>query len=93
MAKRIYVGNIPFTTKEEDLRSLFADYGDVLSASVISDRETGRSRGFAFVEMEDEDATRAIEGLNNKEYNGRTLKINEARDRDSKERSRSFSRH
>lgn len=93
MAKRIYVGNIPFTTKEEDLRTLFVDYGDVLSASVISDRETGRSRGFAFVEMEDEDATRAIEGLNNKEYNGRTLKINEARDRDSKERSRSFSRH
>lgn len=93
MSKRIYVGNIPFTTKEEDLRSLFSDFGDVLSASVISDRETGRSRGFAFVEMEAADATKAIEALNNKEYNGRTLKINEARDRDRDRPTRSFSRH
>ncbi len=88
MSKRIYVGNIPFQVKDTDLRELFSAYGEVIDVSIISDRETGRSRGFAFVEMESDGADKAIESLNNTDYSGRVLKINEAR-----ERTKSFSRH
>lgn len=81
MSKRIYVGNIPFGVKDNDLRALFSSHGEVVSVNIISDRETGRSRGFAFVEMEAASADKAIESLNNTDYNGRTLRVNEARER------------
>jgi cold-inducible RNA-binding protein len=77
----IYVGNLPFNVQESDLRQLFADY-DIDSASVITDRETGRSRGFGFVEIADAgQARRAIEQLDGHEMNGRRLSVNEARPR------------
>ena len=78
----IYVGNLPFRTTQADLEALFAAHGRVDSAAVIMDRETGRSRGFGFVEMgNDEEARRAIEELNGTNYSGRDLKVNEARPR------------
>lgn len=85
MAKRLYVGNLPWTITSSELQSLFGEYGEVSSAEVITDRVTGRSRGFAFVEMESDEATNAaIEGLNGKEFNGRSIVVNEARDRPPK---------
>lgn len=78
----IYVGNLPFSSTSGDLEELFGEYGQVESASVISDRETGRSRGFGFVEMaSDDDARRAIEELDGADLGGRNLKVNEARPR------------
>lgn len=77
----IYVGNLPFNYDSSSLESLFSSYGAVQSASVISDRETGRSRGFGFVEMGDDDGRRAIEELNGKDVDGRRLTVNEARPR------------
>jgi RNA recognition motif-containing protein len=78
----IYVGNLPFSSTSGDLEELFGEYGQVDSASVISDRETGRSRGFGFVEMaSDDDARRAIEELDGADLGGRNLKVNEARPR------------
>jgi len=80
----LYVGNLSFETTERDLQQAFEAYGAVSSASVITDRETGRSRGFGFVEMPTEgEARAAIEGLNDKDLNGRSLKVNEARPRSS----------
>ena len=79
--KSIYVGNLPFQTTEEDLEELFSAYGAVQSAKVISDRETGRSRGFGFVQMDDGDANEAISKLNGEDFQGRTLRINEAQER------------
>jgi len=80
----LYVGNLSFETTETDLKQAFEAYGSVSSASVITDRETGRSRGFGFVEMPTEgEARAAIEGLNDKDLNGRSLKVNEARPRSS----------
>lgn len=81
MAKRIYVGNLPFRTNEDEVRSLFESYGSVTSVNLISDRETGQPRGFGFVEMEDGGADAAISALNETAYGGRTLKVNEARPR------------
>jgi RNA recognition motif-containing protein len=82
MATKLYVGNLSFRTTQEDLRDLFAQAGTVESASIIEDRETGRSRGFGFVEMAtQEDAQAAIEQFNGKEINGRNLTVNEARPR------------
>jgi len=82
MAKRLYVGNLPYTMASEDLQSLFEGYGKVISASVLSDRETGRSRGFGFVEMElDGEALAAIEKLDGQDHQGRRLTVNEARAR------------
>jgi RNA recognition motif-containing protein len=76
----IYVGNMSFDTGEEDLRQMFGEYGEVTSVRIITDRETGRPRGFGFVEMaNDEDAKKAIEEVNGKELSGRTLTVNEAR--------------
>jgi RNA recognition motif-containing protein len=77
----IYVGNLPFTTTSDDLEALFGEYGSVESAAVINDRDTGRSRGFGFVEMGNEDGARAINELDGKDYSGRALKVNEARPR------------
>jgi len=78
----IYVGNLPYRTSDEDLNALFQPYGEVESARVITDRETGRSRGFGFVEMaDDEQALAAIEGLNGSDYQGRPLTVNQARPR------------
>ena len=79
--KKLYVGNLPWSTTEDDLRELFAAIGPTQSATVITDRETGRSRGFGFVELENEAADQAISQLNGTEMGGRQLKINEARER------------
>ena len=80
MAKKIYVGNMSFQTTEEDLATLFAQAGTVESAQIITDRDTGRSKGFGFVQMADDDAVaKAIERFNGQEINGRSLTVNEAR--------------
>jgi RNA recognition motif-containing protein len=82
LAKKLYVGNIPFTTTDADLRSLFEPHGAVTSVKVITDRETGRSRGFAFVEMDDATAAQnAIRALDGSQMGGRSLRVNEAQDR------------
>lgn len=79
---KIYVGNISFGTQEEDLRDLFGAKGEVLSVKIITDRESGRSKGFGFVEMSsNDDAQTAINDLNGQEFQGRNLKVNEAMDR------------
>jgi RNA recognition motif-containing protein len=78
---KIYVGNLPFSANEAEVRALFAQYGTVESLSLITDRDTGRPRGFGFVEMSNADAARAIQGLNGKDMNGRALKVNEAQER------------
>ena len=82
--KKIYVGNLSWQTTESELRSLFEASGPVLSAAVVMDRETGQSRGFGFVEMNDPDAERAIATLNGREVGGRNLNISEAKARDDK---------
>jgi RNA recognition motif-containing protein len=85
MSTKLYVGNLAFQTTSEELQQLFAAAGTVESASVVEDRMTGRSRGFAFVEMSTkEEATAAIEQLNGKEVGGRALKVNEAKPRESR---------
>ena len=81
MSKSIYVGNLPWSATEEQVRDLFADHGNVLSVKLVNDRETGRARGFGFVEMEDADADNAIEALDNSSFGGRTLRVNEAKPR------------
>jgi RNA recognition motif-containing protein len=82
MSRKIYVGNLPWSTTSQDLEAMFAPHGPVRSAEVISDRETGRSRGFGFVEMDtDEGLQAAISALNGHEINGRPLTVNEARER------------
>ena len=80
MTKRIYVGNLPFTTNDEGLRELFSEYGNVEKTQVITDRETGRSRGFGFVEMSS-GGDEAIDTLNGHSIEGRNLTVNEARPR------------
>src|SRR5688572_28355573 len=78
---KIYVGNLPFSADENQVRELFAQHGTVESVSIITDRETGRPRGFGFVEMSRADASRAIQNLNGKELGGRPLRVNEAQER------------
>jgi RNA recognition motif-containing protein len=87
--KRIYVGNLPFGATEDEVRDLFAAFGEVLSVSLISDRETGRPRGFGFVEMAD-GADEAIQALDQSSLGGRTLKINEARPRERRQFQKSW---
>ena len=82
MSKNLYVGNLSFKCTADDLRELFGQHGGVTSAQVVSDRETGRSRGFGFVEMSD-GGEAAIEALNGQEFHGRSLTVNEARPRES----------
>jgi RNA recognition motif-containing protein len=85
MAKNIYVGNLAWAASADDLLEMFGKYGKVTRAQVITDRETGRSRGFGFVEMEsDEEASRAIEALNGAEHDSRPLTVNEARPREER---------
>jgi RNA recognition motif-containing protein len=83
--KKIYVGNLSFDTTEDSLRDLFASHGQVVSVAIITDRMTGRSRGFGFVEMDDDAAAAtAIEQLNGTQLDGRTLTVNEARSREGR---------
>ncbi len=81
MAKNIYVGNLPWSATEEEVRAAFETYGSVVSVKLIEDRETGRPRGFGFVEMEEQGSNEAIEALNGSDFGGRTIKVNEARPR------------
>jgi len=90
--KKIYVGNLPFTATEDEVRNLFADHGTLESVNLITDRETGRPRGFGFVEMSSEDADAAIKALDGKDMGGRSLKINEARPRNENGGSQSRQR-
>lgn len=87
MSKRIYVGNLPFTATEDELRELFNSYGTVREVHLVTDRETGRPRGFGFVEMED-GADEAIEAIHGSQLGGRTLTVNEARPREPRRQSR-----
>ena len=83
MGSKLYVGNISFKMNEGDLEELFKQYGDVKSAKIITDRETGRSRGFAFVEMaSDDEAQAAIDALDGKDNNGRNIRVNIAKERE-----------
>ncbi len=77
----IYVGNLPWETEEAELQALFENYGEVESVKLIYDRNTGRMRGFGFVEMEDEGAEKAVEELNEQEFNGRQLRVNKAKEK------------
>ena len=79
---KLYVGNLPFTATEETVRALFSKHGTVEKVSLITDRETGRPRGFGFVEMSNADASRAMQALNGTDLDGRSLKVNEAQDRE-----------
>ncbi len=91
MSAKLYVGNLAFQTTSQELQELFGQAGTVHSASVVEDRDTGRSRGFAFVEMSSEaEATTAIEQFNGKEVGGRTLKVNEAKPRENRGGGRGF---
>ena len=84
MVKTIYVGNLPFSSTSNDVGDMFSSYGAVHSGNLINDRETGRPRGFGFVEMDDDSALKAIEALNGAEVGGRSLRINEARGREDR---------
>ena len=78
---KMYVGNLPFNATEDSVRALFADFGSVQSVALVNDRETGRPRGFGFVEMSSSDAAKAMQSLNGKDFGGRPLKVNEAQDK------------
>jgi RNA recognition motif-containing protein len=80
---KIYVGNLPYSATEDELRELFSAHGEVQSVSLVNDRETGRPRGFGFVEMAGEEAEAAIQALDGSQMGGRTLKVNEARPREN----------
>lgn len=84
LTKKIYVGNLSFAATEDQVRDLFAEFGDIQSLAMINDRDTGRFRGFAFVEMEDSAANAAIKALNGKEIDGRELNVNEARPKEER---------
>ena len=79
---KLYVGNLPFTATEDAVRTLFSKHGTVEQVSLINDRDTGRPRGFGFVEMSNADASRAMQVLNGADFDGRTLKVNEAQERE-----------
>jgi RNA recognition motif-containing protein len=81
LGKKIYVGNLPFSATEDEIRGLFERHGSVTSVSLINDRETGRPRGFGFVEMDEAGADAAIQALDGKDFGGRSLRVNEAQDR------------
>ncbi|MDX1687076.1 MAG: hypothetical protein R3248_03750 [Candidatus Promineifilaceae bacterium] len=81
MTKRLYAGNLPFETTEEEVRRLFAPFGEVHGVDMITDRDSGRFRGFCFVEMEEEEADAAIAALDGKKFGGRKMRVNEARPR------------
>jgi RNA recognition motif-containing protein len=79
---KLHVGNLPFTATEDGVRTLFAAHGSVDKVALINDRDTGRPRGFGFVEMSNADASRAMQALNGTDYEGRALKVSEAQERD-----------
>lgn len=81
MRKTLYVGNLPYSASDDDIEELFSKHGAVHSIKLISDRETGRFRGFGFVEMDGDEALAAMEALDGTDFGGRTLRVNEARDR------------
>ena len=81
MSKKLYVGNLPFSATEDEVRTLFSEYGTVDTVELLMDRETGRPRGFGFVQMNEEDTAKAISGLDGKEMGGRALRVNEAKER------------
>jgi len=89
MTKKLYVGNLSFQTTESDLDALFAQAGEVESVRIVTDRDTGRSRGFGFVEMSEENAEKAISQFNGTELDGRALTINEARPQVSRDSGKS----
>ena len=78
---KLYVGNLPFTATEDGVRTLFSAHGTVEKVSLITDRDSGQPRGFGFVEMSSSDASRAMQALNGKDFDGRSLKVNEAQDK------------
>jgi RNA recognition motif-containing protein len=85
MGKKLYVGNLSYTVDSSELEQLFAQHGQVVSAQIINDRDTGRSKGFGFVEMAtDQEATAAVAALNGQQHNGRALTVNEARPREER---------
>ena len=84
LSKKIYVGNLSFQATEDELREMFSEFGAIESLAMINDRETGRFRGFAFIEMEDSAANAAIKALNGKEIDSRELTVNEARPREER---------
>lgn len=84
MAKKLYVGNLPYSATEDELRELFEQHGTVHSVSVITDRETGQPRGFAFVEMDEQGANAAVAALEQSQFGGRRLRVNEARPREER---------
>ena len=86
MVTTIYVGNLPFNSTEDEIRNLFSQYGTVHSVKMITDRDTGRPRGFAFVDIEQDGAHAAIEALNGQEFQGRSLRVNEAREKTASRR-------
>ena len=79
---KLFVGNLPFTATDDSVRTLFSQHGTVERVSLITDRETGRPRGFGFVEMSNDDASKAMQALNGADFDGRALKVNEAQDRE-----------
>lgn len=79
--KRLYVGNLPFNATRDDVRAAFEAHGTVYEVNLVTDRDTGRPRGFGFVEMDEQGAAAAIEALDSKDFGGRDLKVNEARER------------
>lgn len=81
MVKTLYVGNLPWATKPEDLTNAFSAHGEVMGSRIITDKATGRSRGFGFVEVKDEDADRMLQAMNGAEFEGRILTVNEAKER------------
>ncbi len=84
MTQRIYVGNLSFSATEAEVSELFSQYGEVVSCALPTDRETGRPRGFGFVEMSNDDAKKAIQSLDGKDFGGRSLRVNEAQPRESR---------
>ena len=86
MSKRIYVGNLPYSATEQEVRELFEQYGEVIAVNLINDRQTGQPRGFGFVEMGDDDSDAAISALDRHDYGGRSLRVNEARPREERPR-------
>jgi RNA recognition motif-containing protein len=90
MTKRIHVGNLPFSATETELSAKFSAYGEVISIALPTDRETGRPRGFGFIEMSNEDATKAIDALNGADLGGRSMNVSEAREREDRGNSGSY---
>ena len=84
MSQRIYVGNLPYSSSEEEVERLFGEYGEVISCALPTDRETGRPRGFGFIEMSNEDASKAIQALDGSSFAGRNLAVSEARPREDR---------